>query len=85
MTEPEEFENKVYGGYLYYEYYLNFVKWMKEKDPNWKPSWTLDQVQFANELMFWIENISKLKKGMTELGDKRKVLKMIYKYYKDNK
>jgi len=69
----------------YHPYYLEFVKWQQKKDPNWKPTWTGNQVEFVNELMFWIENISKLKKGMTELGDKRKILNLLYKYYKDGK
>jgi hypothetical protein len=78
-------ENKVFGEYLYYGYYLDFVKWMQNEDPNWKPDWTQGEVEFCNELMFWIENIGKLKKGMTEIGDKNKVLKMLYKYYKETK
>ena len=69
----------------YNECYFEFVKWQQERDPNWKPTWTGNQVEFVNELMFWIENISKLKKGMTELGDKRKILNLLYKYYKDGK
>ncbi len=69
----------------YNEKYLEFVKWQQEKDPNWKPTWTGNEVKFANELIFFIENISELKRGMTELGDKRKVLKLIYRYYKDTK
>lgn len=67
----------------YNEKYLEFVKWQQEKDPNWKPTWTVSQVEFANELIFFIENIRGLKKGMTELGDKRKVLNLIYRFYKD--
>ena len=50
----------------YHSCYLEFVKWQQEKDPNWKPCWTGNQVEFVNELMFWIENISKLKKDLTQ-------------------
>jgi len=78
-------ESKLMGGTLYHGTYLDFVKWQQEKDPNWKPFWTGSQVEFANELIFFIENIHGLKEGMIELGDKRKVLLEIYKYYKNVK
>jgi len=81
--KKEESESKIYGEYLYHGYYLDFVKWIQEKDPKWIPSWTQSEVEFANELMFWIENITKLKKGMTELGNKNKIWEMLYKYYKE--
>ena len=81
--KKETSESKEMGKYIYYGYYLDFVEWQKEKDPNWKPDWTQSQVEFANELMFCIENFSKLKKGMTEIGSKQKVLELIYKYYKE--
>jgi hypothetical protein len=69
----------------YNDYYLDFVKWQQEKNSEWKPVWTQGQVEFANELMFWIENISELKKGMTEIGDKKKIIDLICQYYKENK
>lgn len=81
--KKEPSESKEMGQYIYYGYYLDFIKWQQEKDPNWKPDWSQGQVEFANELMFCIENFSRLKKGMTEIGDKQSVLKLIYKYYKE--
>jgi len=72
------------GGTLYNGSYLDFIKWQQEKDSNWK-LWTGSQVEFANELMFFIENISKLENGLIEIGDKRKVLLDICRYYKDGR
>lgn len=39
----------------YNEKYLEFVKWLQEKDPNWKPVWTGSEVEFANELIFLLK------------------------------
>ena len=39
-------ESKTMGGTLYHGTYLDFVKWCQEKDPNWEPTWTGNQVKF---------------------------------------
>lgn len=83
--DKEEFESKVCGFYRYYGYYFEFVEWQKSKDPDWKPTWSTSDVEFANELMFCIENFTNLKKKLQDLGDKKKVLDLLYKYYKDTK